>query len=262
MYSKNIKNINRLLATFIFLIAFTGTTLAASKTEIDIEQMGIDQIAQLLDEHQATLGCITQYKLGPFALAQEFPLAKRFNCKSIVSSVKGGKGLSGKELKNAVSKFAAKMKPEFDQAAEAGIRILLENHGGCMVESIDGINWLLDECEHPGFGFALAPAHLPQDSAKIAQLIKNADKRLAMFYGWQFGEGFMTKMPREKEMLQMPGLGPLDFRPIIKAMAEINYTGWTEIMMHPTPRGIPIASSTHEVTQAISTAQRYLRNCV
>ena len=61
-----------------------------------------------------------------------------------------------------------------------------------------------------------------------------------MFYAWQHGHGCMTKLPKEEELLQMPGRGDLDFKPLVDSLSSIGYSGYTEIFMHPVPRGIPI----------------------
>jgi sugar phosphate isomerase/epimerase len=79
-----------------------------------------------------------------------------------------------------------------------------------------------------------------------------------MFYAWQHGDGCMTKLPKEQELLQMPGRGPLDFGPLVKALVDIKYQGWTEIFMHPVPRGIPILETAQEVTAEINKSRAYL----
>ena len=56
----------------------------------------------------------------------------------------------------------------------------------------------------------------------------------------------------------MPGKGTLDFAPLLAALKEINYHGWTEIFMHPVPRGIPIHETAAEVTREINVARDYL----
>jgi hypothetical protein len=54
----------------------------------------------------------------------------------------------------------------------------------------------------------------------------------------------------------------LDFTPLLTALKEIDYQGYTEIFMHPVPRGIPILESTALVTQEINRARGYLQECL
>jgi sugar phosphate isomerase/epimerase len=60
----------------------------------------------------------------------------------------------------------------------------------------------------------------------------------------------------------MPGRGKLDFVPLVGALKEINYTGFTQIFMHPTPRGIPILPTAAETTAEINRSRAYLEQCL
>ncbi|GAG42036.1 unnamed protein product, partial [marine sediment metagenome] len=111
-------------------------------------------------------------------------------------------------------------------------------------------------------GIALAPYHLPQDPALIAQLIEDLGDHLVHFYAWQHGAGCHEKRPKEEELLQMPGRGDLDFVPILAALKAIGYGGWTSVFMHPVPRGIPILPTAAEVTAEINLAHGYLETCL
>ena len=96
----------------------------------------------------------------------------------------------------------------------------------------------------------------------IAQLITDLGESLVHFQAWQYGHGCMTKLPKQEELLQLPGRGELDFVPILKALQTIRYRGYTEIFMHPTPRGIPILETTATVTAEINRARAYLEQCL
>ena len=119
------------------------------------------------------------------------------------------------------------------------------------------MKWLV-ELSQDKIGIALAPYHLPQDEKLLADLINQLGNRIKVFYAWQHGMGCMKKLPKEQELLQLPGRGELDFRPILKSLEKVDYKGWTEIFMHPVPRGIPILDSTAKVTQEINRSRRYL----
>lgn len=226
-----------------------------------LTEMGETAFVNLLKQHRVRLGCITQYKLGPFGLADELPLAKRLGCTTIVTGAHGPKGLKGTELRQAVRKFADRMQPHLDAAAENGVTIAIENHSGNILESADGVKWLAELANHQHLRIALAPYHLPQDEKLLADLIRTLGGRLRVFYAWQHGHGCMKKLPKEEELLQMAGRGDLDFRPIVAALQEIRYEGWTEIFMHPVPRGIPILDTTTLVTEEINRSRRYLDEC-
>ncbi|SFI01006.1 sugar phosphate isomerase/epimerase family protein [Planctomicrobium piriforme] len=227
-----------------------------------LDEMGEEAFAALLKKENVQLGCITQYKLGPFKLKEELKLAQRLGCKTIVTEGVGPKGLSGDALKSAIAKFIEQMQPHLELAREAGVVIAIENHGNGLMESPDSVKWLVELEPSTTLGIALAPYHLPQEEKLLAELIRTIGNRMAVFYGWQHGNGCMKKLPKEEELLQMPGRGPLDFTPLLQAMKDIQYSGWTEIFMHPTPRGIPIMESTAAVTAEINKSRAYFDQCL
>lgn len=224
-----------------------------------LDGLGEEKFSQMLDDHGITLGCITQYKLGPFGLQNEMKLAHRLGCHTMVTGGRGPKGVKGSELKSEVGKFVEAMKPHLDVAADNGVTIAIENHGNNLIESPDSLKWLA-ELGPDHLGVALAPYHLPQEPELLADLIRALGPSLKVFYAWQHGMGCMTRLPKEQELLQMPGRGDLNFGPILAALKAIQYQGWTEIFMHPVPRGIPILETPAEITQEINAAREYLEN--
>ena len=223
-----------------------------------VESMGNDVFAALLATHEVGLGISTRFDLGPFGLAEEMAFAQEFGASLIVTGSTGPKGLVGEELRAAVADFAEALKPHIAAAEKHDITISIENHGSALIETPDSMKWLIEFTNSPHLGIALAPYHLPDDAQLVAQLIKDLGQGLALFYAWQHGMGCHEKLPKEQELMQMPGRGSLDFSLILSALKKINYSGWTEIFMHPVPRGIPILDSTADVTSEINRAQRYL----
>ena len=223
-----------------------------------LAEMGEEKFSQLLKQHQITLGCITQYKLGPFGLREEMRLAQRLGCTTMVAGGAGPRGLKGTELKSAVAGFIEKMKPHLAVAEETGVTIAIENHGSNLIESPDSLKWLAELRPSKHLAIALAPYHLPQDEKLLSNLIRALPESIAMFYAWQHGMGCHKKLPKEQELLQLPGRGKLDFAPLLAALREIRYQGWTEIFMHPVPRGIPILESTTAVTAEINRSRSYV----
>lgn len=225
-------------------------------------ELGEERFAALLKQHDVKLACITQYKLGPFKLQDEMRLAKRLGCRTIVTGAHGPKGLKGDALKTAVKGFVEKMKPHLAVAEETGVTIAIENHASNLMESPDGMKWLAELAPTPRLSIAFAPYHLPQDTKLLSELIRALADQIVVFYAWQHGHGCMKKLPKDEELLQMPGRGPLDFVPLLKALKETGFKGNTEIFMHPVPRGIPILDTTDMVTAEINKARTYLETCL
>lgn len=227
-----------------------------------MDEMGHDKVMELLAKHGVQLACSTRYDLGPFKLDDEIPIVKKFGGKLIVTGGKGAKGLSGAALKAELAKFIEQLKPTLGKAGEAGITIVIENHGNGLMESADSIRWLAELGRDLPLGIELAPYHLPQDTELISGIIREIGPKLSVFLAWQYGMGCMKPMPKDEELQQMPGRGPLDFTPILKALKETNYAGFTQVFMHPTPRGIPILPTAEETTAEINRSKAYLEKCL
>ena len=223
-----------------------------------VASMGSTAFAELLATHRVGLGISTRFDLGPFGLKEEMVFAREFGASLIVTGSKGPKGLVGEELRAAVADFAEALKPHIAAAEKHDITISIENHSSALIESPDSMKWLIELTASPHLGIALAPYHLPDDAQLVAQLIEDLGQGVVLFYAWQHGVGCHEKLPKEQELMQMPGRGSLDFAPILSALKKINYAGWTEIFMHPVPRGIPILDSTADVTGEINCARHYL----
>lgn len=223
-----------------------------------LTDLGEDKFSAMLKQHEITLGCITQYKLGPFGLQDEMRLAQRFGCQTIVTGGRGSAGFKGDDLKAGVQGFIDKMKPHLEVAEEAGVTIAIENHGNNLIESPDSLKWLAELRPSKHLAIAFAPYHLPQDADLLGRLIETLGDSIAVFYAWQHGMGCHEKLPKEQELLQMPGRGDLDFGPLLAALKRMKYSGWTEIFMHPVPRGIPILETASAVTAEINRSRDYL----
>ena len=223
-----------------------------------VASMGNDTFAELLATHGVGLGISTRFDLGPFGLEEEMVFAQEFGASLIVTGSEGPKDLVGEELRAAVADFAEALKPHIATAEKHGITISIENHSSALIESPDSMKRLIEFTDSPHLGIALAPYHLPDDAELVAQLIEDLGRGLALFYAWQHGMGCHEKLPKEQELMQMPGRGTLDFAPILSALKKINFTGWTEIFMHPVPRGIPILETAADVTDEINRARHYL----
>jgi len=149
-----------------------------------MDKIGHDALAQQLERRGLKLGILTRYDLGPWKLAGELPVAKRFGTRLIVCGSGGPRGLSGAELKTAVRKFVERLKPHLDRAADHGVTLGIENHANALIDSADSIRYLADMAPQGQLGVALAPYHLPQDTKLLASLIHDLDRRLVHFYAW------------------------------------------------------------------------------
>lgn len=230
----------------------------------EIDAIGQEKFAVMLREHGLSFGGTTRYDLGPFKLTEEIAVVKKLGGSFIVTGGSGDwKNLTPEQLKANVKGFVEKMKPHAALAAESGISIGIENHVNNLIDTPDSLRWLADEIRTmPGIGIALAPYHLPQDTKLLSELIRHIDQKMTLFYAWEHGKGCTKPMPKDEELQQMPGRGPLDWKPLLDALKSVNFTGPTEVFMHPTPRGIPILPTAAETTTEIVRAKEHLDRLV
>ncbi len=226
------------------------------------EAMGHDAFLEMLETHGVKLGVSTRFDLGPFGLDDEIRFLRAFDAELVVCGSGGPADLEGEDLRRAVKQFVARQQPQLDLAEALGVRIGIENHASWIVDSLDSMRWLAEFAGSRPLGIALAPYHLPDDPERVAQLIRDLDDKLFLFYAWQHGKGSHGALKPEEILLQMPGRGPLDFAPIVSALKEIEYAGWTEVFMHPAPRGIPIREPIAEVAVEVNRAREYLEACL
>jgi sugar phosphate isomerase/epimerase len=223
-----------------------------------VERIGREKFAEMLDRSKIQLGCITQYKLGPFGLQEEMRFAQSLDCKTIVTGAVGPAGLQGTELKQAVRDFIEKMKPHLAVAEETGVNIAIENHANNLIHSAESMQYLFELRPNHHLSIAFAPYHLPQDGELQSRLLQDILPGVAVFYAWQHGDGSSQPQPKERELLQLPGRGKFDFQPILQVLKRGGYQGWTSIFMHPFPRGIAILEPTDAVTAEVQRARTYL----
>lgn len=224
----------------------------------EADAWGRERLTRTLATHGVTLAMTTRFDLGPFALDQEIEFVASHGGRLIVTGAKGEKGLTGPALKEAVRRFVEAMRPTLDRAGAAGVQVAIENHSSTLIHEPDSLRWMRDFSVGLPLAVALAPYHLPQDPALLAGLIRELDDRLALFYAWEYGRGCMKPMPLEEELMQLPGRGSLDWAPLLRALRDIRFSGWTEIFMHPTPRGRPIRETAAQVTEEINRARAHL----
>ena len=228
-----------------------------------ITAMGDDAFGALMSKHGVKLGLSTRYPLGPFGLQDEMEWVKKHGGKIVLTGSPGPNEPEGNAAKVAVKQFIEDMKPHVAKAEETGITIAIENHFGQTIYHPDSLRYFAEFNRSANLGVAFAPHHLYRWPEEIPKLIRDLGaKQIPFMYFQEHSEGQFKKTSKEIEMQQLPGLGTLDYRLVVKALRDINYGGYVEIFMHPTPRGIPILPTVPEITAAINKSRAYVEKCL
>jgi len=231
-----------------------------------ITEMGDVACQALLRKHKAKISVSTCYPLGPLGLQEEMPWLRQYGGKVIVtgSGRYPDKDPVGVAAKAQVKTMLEKLKPHVAKAEENGITIALENHSNQLLYHPDALRYFAEFNTSPNLGVAFAPHHLHLFENEISSLIRDlGNENIPFMYFQEHSEGIFEKVSKEIEMQQLPGYGGgLDYRLIVAALRDIDYTGLVEIFMHPVPRGIPILPTVKEITAAINKSRSYIEECL
>ncbi len=226
-----------------------------------IAALGVERFAALLQARKTRVCCFTCMDTGFLEAQEPLRMMRALGGDTIVAMLPGGiaraKELRGDELRRGIRATVEKMKPIIALAGEQGVKLAIENHSGGLLATPESLPMLLDAIPERHVGVALAPYHLPQEPELLGKLAGELGERVLFFYAWQHGDGSGDLAP-SKQRRQLPGVGPLDFKPMLAALRRNRFAGWTSIFMHPTPRGAPMYSTPKEITAELKKARAFL----
>ena len=202
-------------------------------------RLGPDGLKELLDKHKLTLFAFSVYAGGYARYAE------------LLGKAGGGVAIQGsagpckpEELSARMRQFLEGLKPLIELAEKHDSYLAIENHGNALLNSLDSLKAFVDLNRSPRLGIALAPYHIQALKASVPEAIRICGKQLLFFYAWQ----------RQPDTKQLPGVGPADMTPWIRALAQANYRGYVNPFMHGHP-------GTDVMTANLKTARDYLKNC-
>jgi sugar phosphate isomerase/epimerase len=206
-----------------------------------VNRLGPDGLKELLAKHKLKLGAFSVYNAS-FPKYAEF--IGKFGGGIVVRESAYGK-FEPAELTAQMKSFFEKLKPQIEQAAQANALLAIENHGNALLSTPDSFKAFVDLNPAPKIvGIALAPYHLQSIKVSVEDAIATCGAQLRFFYAWQNAPSFN----------QLPGHGPTDFTPWLKALAKINYPYWVNPFMHG-------HAAPEEMAAAVAKSCDYLKQC-
>ena len=204
-----------------------------------LSRLGAAGLKALLAKHRLELCAFSVY-LGGYA-----------KYAALLGDAGGGVAIQGSagpcppaELTARMRAFFDGLKPQIELAEKYNSRLAIENHGSALLDSLDSFKAFVDLNTSARVGIALAPYHLQAIGASVEEAIRICGRQLLFFYAWQ----------KEPELAQLPGVGPADFAPWLRALAQVNYPGYVNPFMHGHVE--PEAMAT-----ALAKSRDYLRQC-
>ncbi len=203
-------------------------------------RLGADGLKALLARHKLGIAAFSFYGHG----FKEYA--------GLLGQVGGGVGVresvygavKPEELTSKMKAFIESLKPLVALAEENKAYLAIENHGSALLNSVDSFKAFTDINTSKHLGIALAPYHLQIIKASVPEVIKICGRQLFFIYAWQHAGG----------MGQLPGIGPVDCTPWIKALADVKYRWFVNPFMHGEPKP-------DEMTEAFKKSRSYLLDC-
>ncbi len=203
------------------------------------DKLGADGLKDLLARNNLKLFAFSVY-VGGYPKYAEF-LGK---CGGGVA-VQGGPGAAKpEELTARMKAYIEALKPQVEMCEKLNSRLAIENHGGSLLCTIDSMKAFVDCNSSSRLGIALAPYHVQAGKMSVEEAIRACGKQLLFFYAWQHAPG----------VNELPGHGPTDFKPWVKALADVGYGGYVNIFTHH-------HMEADAMTAALAKARDYVKGC-
>ena len=160
-------------------------------------------------------------------------------------AVRGSSGpCKPEELTAKMRQFLEGLKPLAELAEKYNSYLAIENHGNALLCSQDSFKAFVDNNKSPRLGIALAPYHVQRQRESVTEAIRICGRQLLFFYAWQSYKGAE----------QLPGVGPTDMTPWMRALADIRYRGYVNPFMHGHPEPDVMAAN-------LIKSRDYLKEC-
>ncbi len=204
-----------------------------------LDRLGANGLKRVLEDNKLKLFSFSVYRGGYARYAE------------LLGKAGGGVAIQGStrpcepsELQARMRDFLESLKPLAELAEKHNSYLAIENHGHALLDSLDSFKAFVDMNKSPRLGIALAPYHLQGAKVSVEEAIGVCGRQLFYFYAWQRGHG----------VDQLPGHGPMDFKPWIAALAKIRYGGYVNPFMH----GDIEADA---MSEALAKSRDYLNRC-
>lgn len=202
-------------------------------------RLGAEGLSQVLKDTGLKLFSFSTYR-GGYARYAEL-LGKAGGGVAVQGSTRA---CSPAELVAKMGEFLESLKPLVALAEQYDSYLAVENHANALLDSLDSFKAFVDLNRSRRLGIALAPYHVQGRGQSVVEAIEICGEQLFFFYAWQRAAGTQ----------QLPGIGPVDFKPWLEALAKINYRGCVNPFMHGDVEP-------EEMEAALAKSRQYLIRC-
>jgi sugar phosphate isomerase/epimerase len=255
----------KLTASSLIYIKYSRRETFASLQRLGIPYVDLwdhegfgSHVSVMQDDSAAVRDDLAEFGLKPAAISlfstDPVRLAAGFSCAAKIGAESVVVGFSG----NNPGEFATFLRPLAEQAADHGVKLMVENHVDTPVDSIDKMKLLVEKA--PGVVFCFAPPHSVHMGEHLLQNLTTLGDRMAMFCLWDcpwLSTGltwFRNNWNRYPEE-QVPGCGKLTplYPAIMDTLRAMHFPGSANFLWHGS-REWPIA----EIERRITASRRFL----
>ena len=204
-----------------------------------LDRLGPDGVKKLLAAADLDLYSFSVYKGGYRQYAELLG-----GCGGGVAVRGSSRPVPSDQLTTSMKAFIESLKPDLELCEKYDSYLAIENHGHALLDSADSFKAFVDINTNPRLGIALAPYHLQRVGEDVADVIRSCGDQLLYFYAWQHAPG----------TAQLPGVGPVDFKPWLAALADIDYKWYVNPFMHHEPEPEVMAKE-------LARSREYLLKC-
>ena len=163
--------------------------------------------------------------------------------------------------RDAWARFGAKLTQVADAVAAAGLRLAYHHHLGTVVESGEDVERFL-EATGPSVGMTVDTGHAALGGVDAVSLIRTCPQRVAHVHCKDIRGNVFRKIKAADGsflrgvldgMFTVPGDGDLDFGKVMRALADISYSGWIIVEAEQDPA---IADPRHYGELGLETLRR------
>ncbi len=143
-----------------------------------------------------------------------------------ITTEPGGPLAAGQSRQSALDLFVEALKPLAEHAASRGVLLLVEPEPGLLIETTDQYLEVAERVDSPALGLNFDVGHafcmgedLPAQVAKLSRHTRH----------YHFEDIAASRVHHHL----IPGLGAIDFAPVVAAIEATGYAGWITVELYP-----------------------------
>jgi sugar phosphate isomerase/epimerase len=143
-----------------------------------------------------------------------------------ITTEPGGPIAPGQTRQQAIDLFVEVLKPLAEHAHDVGVLLLIEPEPGLLVETTDEYLEVAERVNAPSIGLNFDVGHAYCMSEDIPAQIQKLAPQIRHYH---FEDIAATRVHHHL----VPGMGAIDFGPIVAAIRETGYDGWLTVELYP-----------------------------